>query len=91
MRRSSPWPARSSIETVAEGVETLEQQTFLRNHGCDQAQGFLYSRPVPPDEVVALVRKPSLGLHVAGPAAMFDASSSPLSAALDVPSLPTSR
>ena len=34
--------------------------------GCKEAQGFLYSRPVPPDEVAALVRKPSLGLHVAG-------------------------
>ena len=54
------------LEVVAEGVETLEQQTFLRTHGCKEAQGFLYSRPVPPEEVAALVRKPSLGLHVAG-------------------------
>ena len=54
------------LEVVAEGVETLEQQTFLRTHGCKEAQGFLYSRPVPPEEIVALVRKPSLGLHVGG-------------------------
>jgi diguanylate cyclase (GGDEF)-like protein len=56
------------LEVVAEGVETLEQQTFLRTHGCKEAQGYLYSRPVPPDEIVALVRKPSLGLHVGGSA-----------------------
>jgi EAL domain-containing protein (putative c-di-GMP-specific phosphodiesterase class I) len=54
------------LEVVAEGVETLEQQTFLRTHGCKEAQGFLYSRPIPPEEVAVLVRKPSLGLHVAG-------------------------
>ena len=50
-------PRRCGLEVVAEGVETLEQQTFLRTHGCKEAQGFLYSRPVPPDEVVALVRE----------------------------------
>jgi EAL domain-containing protein (putative c-di-GMP-specific phosphodiesterase class I) len=41
---------------VAEGVETPEQQAFLRNHGCDEMQGFLLSRPVPPDQFADLLR-----------------------------------
>jgi diguanylate cyclase (GGDEF)-like protein len=35
------------IETVAEGVETAEQFALLRVAGCSQAQGYLFSRPVP--------------------------------------------
>jgi len=35
------------IQVVAEGVETMEQLVFLKNHRCDLAQGYLISRPVP--------------------------------------------
>ncbi len=42
-------------EIVAEGVETREQMTFLRNLGCDQLQGYLFSPPVPADAYEQMV------------------------------------
>lgn len=38
------------VGIVAEGVETEEQAEFLKNNGCDVAQGFLFSRPMPVNE-----------------------------------------
>lgn len=43
------------LQVIAEGVETAEQRDFLRAIGCDFAQGFLYSQPVPPDRFELLV------------------------------------
>lgn len=40
---------------VAEGVENSDQAAFLARHGCDELQGYLYSRPVPADQVAALL------------------------------------
>lgn len=39
------------LEIVAEGIETEEQKVFIREHGCRYAQGYLYSRPVPAEEI----------------------------------------
>ena len=35
------------LKVVAEGVETEKQLTYLQNHGCDEVQGFYFSRPIP--------------------------------------------
>jgi len=37
------------IKVIAEGVETRESSSFLLEHGCHLHQGFLYSRPLPPE------------------------------------------
>ena len=42
---------------VAEGVETEEQLELLRSYKCDQIQGYLFSRPVPGDELTEFIRE----------------------------------
>ena len=36
---------------IAEGVETAEQMTFLRDNDCDEVQGYHFSKPVAADEI----------------------------------------
>ncbi|HYU68758.1 MAG TPA: EAL domain-containing protein [Burkholderiales bacterium] len=50
-----------NLTVVAEGVETQEQQTFLRDRACDEMQGFFFSKPIPSGEFAKLLRK-----HVKG-------------------------
>jgi len=46
-----------SLTVVAEGVETEEQERFLRERACDEMQGYYFSKPVVPDEFEKLLRK----------------------------------
>jgi diguanylate cyclase (GGDEF)-like protein/PAS domain S-box-containing protein len=46
-----------NLKVIAEGVETEHQATILREHGCEHMQGYLYSRPVPADEMTRLLQK----------------------------------
>jgi diguanylate cyclase len=43
------------LKVIAEGVETEAQLSFLRQHGCHLIQGFIYSRPVPADDIQMLL------------------------------------
>jgi len=50
--------ARSlGIRTIAEGVETSEQLAYLQSQGCDEVQGYYFSKPVPPDDFFKLLSK----------------------------------
>lgn len=44
------------LKITAEGVETIEQLIYLKALGCDQYQGFLFSRPLPPAAFQKLIR-----------------------------------
>lgn len=46
-----------NLKVVAEGVEQTGQMDYLRDQKCDMAQGYLYGRPVPADEFIALLER----------------------------------
>jgi diguanylate cyclase (GGDEF)-like protein/PAS domain S-box-containing protein len=50
------------MSALAEGIETAEEWKFLADRGCPYGQGFLFSRPVPAEDILASWRRQ--GLHV---------------------------
>ena len=50
-----------ALKVVGEGVESEDTRLYLSTHGCDHAQGFLFSRPMPPDELASWYRAHSAG------------------------------
>ena len=46
-----------NLVTVAEGVEREEQARFLLEIGCTEAQGYLYSRPLPTEEIGGILSR----------------------------------
>jgi diguanylate cyclase (GGDEF)-like protein/PAS domain S-box-containing protein len=49
-----------NLRVIAEGVETQEELAFLQNQQCNEAQGYYFSRPVPPLEFSELLKLPAL-------------------------------
>jgi EAL domain-containing protein (putative c-di-GMP-specific phosphodiesterase class I) len=44
------------LKVIAEGIETEQQALFLKERNCDCAQGFFFSRAVPPHEITRMLQ-----------------------------------
>lgn len=48
---------RLGLQTIAEGVEKREQASYMLKLGCDEAQGYLYAKPMPYDELLSYLQQ----------------------------------
>jgi len=55
------------METVAEGVEAMDELKLMRERGADLVQGYIYSRPMLQDKVLAQFQDGSVGIKPSGP------------------------
>ena len=56
-----------SLTVIAEGVETKEQEAFLRDHNCDQSQGYYFSKPISSDDFVSFMKAQAASENVYPP------------------------
>ncbi len=54
------------MDTTAEGAETIEELSLIRRLGCSQVQGFIFARPMPPEEALALAATSRPSAEVVG-------------------------
>jgi EAL domain-containing protein (putative c-di-GMP-specific phosphodiesterase class I) len=52
------------LKVIAEGVENEAQMSFLREHQCDEIQGYYFSKPLPVEKVARMLRRGSLAMHM---------------------------
>jgi EAL domain-containing protein (putative c-di-GMP-specific phosphodiesterase class I) len=57
------------ITSIAEGVDRMEQLDFLRSKGCVEAQGYLFCKAMPPDQIATWLARPHSGTITRAPSA----------------------
>ena len=58
------------MQVIAEGVETVEQEAYIIAQGCNEGQGYLYSKPLPARELTAYLKQARRLNSTANPATL---------------------